>query len=152
MHVSTSRFGPVAVADDRVITFPYGLLGFADYTRFALLQPDDEGVFYWLQALEAPELAFVVSDPCLWVASYRASIRPEQMDELQVDAAGGNGADDVGILVIVNRYEQTLTANLQGPIVISSGSRRALQLVLADKRWSTRHEIARLPEPVGVPA
>ena len=107
MNVNTARFGNVVVDDDRVITFPHGLLGFAGFTRYALLQPDEEGVFFWLQSLDAPELAFVVSDPCLWVRSYRASIRPEQMDELQV-----NDAEDVGILVIVNRYEQTLTANI----------------------------------------
>jgi flagellar assembly factor FliW len=147
MNVNTARFGVVEVDDDRVITFPHGLLGFAGFTRFALLQPDDEGVFYWLQSLDTPELAFVVTDPCLWAGSYRASIRQEQMEQLQA-----SDAEDVGILVIVNRYQQRLTANLQGPIVISSQSRLALQLVLADKRWSTRHEIARLPEPVGVPA
>ena len=147
MNVNTTRFGIVDVDDDRIITFPHGLLGFAGFTRYALLQPDDEGVFYWLQSLDEPELAFVVSDPCLWVESYQISIRPEQMEELRT-----GDAEDVGILVIVNRYEQTLTANLQGPIVISSTARRAIQLVLADKRWSTRHEIARLPEPVVVPA
>ncbi|MHC4653011.1 MAG: flagellar assembly protein FliW, partial [Planctomycetota bacterium] len=34
--------------------------------------------------------------------------------------------------------------NLQGPLVINPGNRRGLQLVLADKRWTTRHEIVQL--------
>src|SRR5438105_5040059 len=66
MNVQTTRFGVVNLDEKRIITFPAGLLGFSSYKSFALLQPDDEGVFYWLQSLEAPELAFVVTDPAPW--------------------------------------------------------------------------------------
>jgi len=46
--------------------------------------------------------------------------------------------------VIVNKYDQTLTVNLQGPIIVNLTNHQAMQLVLADKRWTTRHEIVRL--------
>jgi len=141
MDVQTTRFGTVEVSDDRIITFSAGLLGFSSYTRFALLQPDDDGVFYWLQSLDAPELAFVVTDPSLWVEDYEATIRREQMEEL-----GLEGLEDAQVLVIVNRYDTALTANLQGPLVISMNSSQAMQLVLAEKRWTTRHEIVQLGE------
>ena len=142
MNVQTTRFGVVDLDEKRIITFPAGLLGFSSYKRFALLQPNDEGVFYWLQSLESPELAFVVSDPTLWVSGYEASIRREQMDELALA-----NLDDAQVFVIVNKYGQTLTANLQGPLVINLVNQKAMQLVLADKRWTTRHEIVRLAEP-----
>lgn len=142
MNVQTTRFGVVDLDEKRIITFPAGLLGFSSYKRFALLQPNDEGVFFWLQSLDSPELAFVVSDPSLWVSGYEASIRREQMDELSL----GN-LDDAQVFVIVNKYGQTLTANLQGPLVINLANQKAMQLVLADKRWTTRHEIVRLAEP-----
>ena len=61
MNLETTRFGTVEIADDRVITFPTGLLGFSSYTSFVLLQPDEQGVFFWLQSSEAPEVAFVVT-------------------------------------------------------------------------------------------
>ena len=61
-----------------------GLLGFSSYCRYALLQPNDEGIFYWLQSLDAPDLAFVVSDPMLWVPDYQTTIRREQMEELDL--------------------------------------------------------------------
>ena len=142
MNVQTTRFGVVDLDEKRIITSPAGLLGFSSYKRFALLQPNDEGVFFWLQSLDSPELAFVVSDPSLWVSGYEASIRREQMDELSL----GN-LDDAQVFVIVNKYGQTLTANLQGPLVINLANQKAMQLVLADKRWTTRHEIVRLAEP-----
>ena len=119
--------------------FRPGLLGFSSFRQFVLLQPNDEGAFFWLQSVESPELAFVVTDPSQWVPEYEATIRREQMEELQLGRL-----DDAQVFVIVNKYDRTLTANLQGPIVINVNNREAMQLVLADKRWSTRHEIVQL--------
>lgn len=143
MNVETTRFGVVDVDEARVLHFAAGLLGFSSYKNYVLLQPDEEGVFFWLQSVEAPELAFVVTDPSMWVEGYEATIRREQTDEL-----GLKSLSDAQVLVIVNKYEHQLTANLQGPLVINGGNHRAMQLVLADKRWTTRHEIVSLGEPV----
>lgn len=139
MNIETTRFGNVEVDDSRIVNFPSGLLGFSSYRQFVLLQPDDDGVFYWLQSVEAPDLAFVVTDPALWIEDYKANIRREQMSELQMDAI-----DDAQVLVIVNKRDDVLTANLQGPLVINVGNCVAMQLVLAEKRWTTRQEIVRL--------
>lgn len=141
MNVQTTRFGMVEVDRNRIITFEAGLLGFSSYRKYVLLQPDDDGVFFWLQSVEAPELAFVVTDPSLWTQGYEASIRREQMDEIQLASL-----DEAQVLVIVNKYDQVLTGNLQGPLVISLGNYQGIQLVLADKRWTTRHEIVRLEQ------
>ncbi len=143
MNVETTRFGPVKVDDNRIITFPAGLLGFAKYTQYALLQPSDEGVFYWLQSIESPELAFVVTDPSLWVNGFQASIRTEQMAEM-----GLASIDDAQVFCIVNKYDRTLTANLQGPLIVNTYNRTAMQLVLAEKRWTTRHAIVDVSQPL----
>ena len=148
MNVQTTRFGTVDVDAERVITFDTGLLGFADCKRYVLLQPDDDAVFVWLQSCDDPALAFVVTDPALWVGDYEASIRPEQMQELGLEKL-----EDAQVFVIVNRYDQSLTANLQGPIVVNALKRSAMQLVLADRRWTTRHEIVQISaEQQAVPA
>ena len=143
MHVQTTRFGTVEVGNDRLLDFPAGLLGFSSYTRFALLQPDEDGIFYWLQSVDSPELAFVVTDPARWCDEYEATIRREHMDVLDLDAVG-----DARVFVIVNKYDETLTANLQGPLVVNLRNRRGMQIVLSDQRWTTRWEIARLQQPV----
>ena len=142
MDVETTRFGAVNVDDARLITFPAGLLGITAYKTYALLQPDSNGAFLWLQSVEAPELAFVVTDPTMWVAGYQVPIRREQMQELRLESL-----DDAQIFVIVNRYDRSLTANLQGPLVVNVGNREGMQLVLAEKRWTTRHEIVQVAEP-----
>ncbi len=141
MLIETTRFGPVEVDESRLIEIPAGLLGFSSFKTFSLLQPDENGVFFWLQSVETPDLAFVVTDPALWVPDFQATIRKEQMEELGLNETG-----DAQVLVIVNKREKSLTANLQGPIVINTANRRAMQLVLAEKKWSTRHELVQIGE------
>jgi flagellar assembly factor FliW len=141
MQIETTRFGPVEVDESRLIEIPAGLLGFSSFKTFSLLQPDENGVFFWLQSVETPDLAFVVTDPALWVPDFQATIRKEQMEELGLNETG-----DAQVLVIVNKREKSLTANLQGPIVINTANRRAMQLVLAEKKWSTRHELVQIGE------
>jgi flagellar assembly factor FliW len=142
MLVQTTRFGDVEISQDRVLSFPKGLLGFASFTRFCLLEPSNEACFYWLQSLDDPSLAFVVTDPALFVPEYSVPIRPEQVSDL-----GLASLDDAKVLVIVNKIDQTLTGNLQGPLVINIASRQAEQLVLVDKRWTTRHALVTLAQP-----
>jgi flagellar assembly factor FliW len=141
MQVRTSRFGTVEIAEDRVITFPKGLLGFSSCTRFCLLEPSEDACFFWLQSLDEPGLAFVVTDPMFFVADYSVPVRPEQMAEL-----GLAKFDDAQVFVIVNKVDQLLTGNLQGPLVINTLSRTGEQMVLIEKRWTTRHPLVNLAQ------
>ncbi len=141
MQVNTSRFGQVEVDDQRVITFPKGLLGFPRYTKFALIQPGDDSYFFWLQSLDAPELAFVVTDPSLFVQDYRVALKPDQMEEMGIASL-----DEAQVLVIVNKRGSVLTGNLQGPLVIHAAERTGRQLVLADRRFDTRVPLVELDQ------
>jgi flagellar assembly factor FliW len=140
MDIETTRFGTVTVSDDRIITFPKGILGFPSCKQFCLLQPADDSVFFWLQSVEDPSLAFVVTDPVSFVADYSVPIREDQMMELKLSAI-----EDAQVFVIVNKVEGSLTGNLQGPLVINTLGRVAEQMVLAEKRWTTREKLLTLP-------
>jgi len=139
MEVRTTRFGVIEIAEDRVITFPKGLLGFNQHTRYCLLEPGDDACFFWLQSLDDPALAFVVTDPSLFVADFSVPIRQEQMEELNLSRL-----EDAQVFVIVNKVDQHLTGNLQGPLVVNTLSRQGEQIVLAEKRWTTRHPLVRV--------
>lgn len=139
MEVRTTRFGILDIAEDRVIEFPKGLLGFSQYTRYCLLEPGDDACFFWLQSLDEPSLAFVVTDPSLFVPEFSVPVRPEQMIELKL-----NKLEDAQVFVIVNKVEQMLTGNLQGPLVINTVTRSGEQMVLAEKRWTTRHPLVKV--------
>ena len=142
MQVRTTRFDMVEVAEDRVITIPKGLLGFSKQTRFCLLEPGEDACFFWLQSIEEPDLAFVVTDPNLFVADYSVPIRPDQMGDL-----GLAQLQDAQVFCIVNKVDGTLTGNLQGPLVVNTLTRTAEQFVLAEKRWTTRHPLVKIGTP-----
>jgi len=91
-------------------------------------------------------LAFVVCDPRLFVADYQVPIRREELEALGLDEATG-----AQVFVIVNKIDDLLTGNLQGPLVINVTTRQGKQLVLSDKRYSTRHPLMRIPskQPMG---
>ncbi len=139
MEVRTSRFGVIDIAEDRVITFAKGLLGFPQHSRFCLLEPGDDACFFWLQSVDDPELAFVVTDPTLFVPEYCVQIRPEQMESL-----GLKETKDAQVFVIVNKVDQDLTGNLQGPLVINTLSLSGEQMVVAEKKWTTRHPLMKV--------
>jgi len=139
MEVRTTRFGTVSINEDRVLTLPKGMLGFGSCTRFCLLEPADDACFFWLQSLDDPALAFVVTDPNFFVPEYSVPIRPEQMAELGIPQLA-----DAQVFVIVNKVDNTLTGNLQGPLVINTLTRTGEQFVLAEKKWTTRHVLLRL--------
>jgi flagellar assembly factor FliW len=52
--------------------------------------------------------------------------------------------EDAQVFVIVNKVDQMLTGNLQGPLVINTLNKVGEQLVLAEKRWTTRHPLVKV--------
>jgi flagellar assembly factor FliW len=81
----------------------------------------------------------VVTDPSFFVPEYSVPIRAEQLGELTL-----NRLEDAQVFVIVNKVDQTLTGNMQGPLVINTLNRQGEQFVLAEKRWTTRHPLITL--------
>jgi flagellar assembly factor FliW len=141
MKVQTTRFGQIEVDEERLIFFSKGLLGFPENCCFALLQINDEGNFFWLQSVERPELAFVVCDPVLFVPDYKIPAKLEDFHQINL-----TNMSNAQVMVIVNKVERTLTGNLQGPIVINAINRQGRQLVLSEKKYSTRHPLMDLTD------
>lgn len=143
MLLDTTRFGTIEIEDDRLITFPNGLLGFGSYKQFVMFEQTDESYFWWLQSVDAPDLAFVVTDPSMFVPTYRVPMKQDQMQEIGLESF-----DNAQTLVIVNKHETTLTGNLQGPLIINVNTRQGAQLVLSDRRFTTRVPLVDVPKPI----
>ena len=143
MEIDTTRFGRMDVNDERIIAFPKGLLGFPSHQRFALIQTGEENYFFWLQSIEEPALAFVVTDPSIFFKDYQFPLKEETQQDL--------GLTDMGfaqVFVICNKVEEWLTGNLQGPLVINAQNRIGQQIVINDKKWTTRQPLLRLQTEV----
>lgn len=145
MIIETSRFGPLEVDSERLMFFDDGLLGFPEQHDYALIQTGEGSGFYWLQSVNTPELAFVVCDPRLFVVDYQVPVKLDDLQCIELDKA-----DNAQVFVIVNKSGDLLTGNFQGPLVINVVNRKACQLVLSDKRYSTRHPLMRIPKPAAL--
>jgi len=142
MKIETSRFGQLEVDPDRLIIFEDGILGFPSQREYALIQTGEGSGFYWLQSVSTPELAFVVCDPRLFVADYRVPVKLEELE-----CIGLCEPDNAQVFIVVNKVVDLLTGNFQGPLVVNVKNRQARQLVLSDKRYSTRHPLMRTSSP-----
>jgi flagellar assembly factor FliW len=143
MEIQTTRFGLLTVDDERILSLPAGLLGFPSQSRFALIQAGAENYFFWLQSVDDPNLAFVVTDPTIFFKDYNVPVREETQQELQLTDPAF-----VQVFVICNKVGEWLTGNLLGPIVVNAANRLAQQVVLTEKKWTTRQPLLRLQSEV----
>ena len=139
MEIETTRFGRISVDEERIITFGRGLLGFPDYTRYALIQTGSENYFFWLQCVDEPNLAFVVTDPTIFFKDFDVPLREETLTDLEM-----TDVSQAQVFVICNRAGEWLTGNLLGPVVVNGANRLAQQIVLTEKKWTTRQPLLRL--------
>jgi len=136
MKVQTTRFGELDVAADRVIDFPLGILGFPEFKRWILLQASPHSPFFWLQSLDAADLAFILVQPHLCFRDYQVRVQAEELKVVSLDDVA-----DAEVFVICNRTGDRITANLQGPLIFNARSRQARQMVLCDRHLTTRHDV-----------
>ena len=138
MKIETTRFGEVSIQPDKIINMPFGIPGFADHRQFVLFEHKQDSPFLWLQSVDNPGLAFVITDPCLFKSDYSIDLERALMD-LSWDPAPE--PEQLQLYVIVNippGKPEKMTANLMGPILLHNGTREAAQIVLTDGAYSHR--------------
>lgn len=124
IRFETSRFGKLEVAEDKVIQFPAGLLGFPQVKRYVLLDYEDTPI-KWLQAIDDPDVAFIVMEPRMLVQDYTISLDATTRQALLLDTE-----EDLAILAIVRVEKGQVLANLKGPLLFNSRLKIGLQAVL----------------------
>jgi flagellar assembly factor FliW len=137
MTVMTKAYGPMEADERQKITFPKGLPGFEERRDFVLLNAKQEP-FYYLQSLEDQDIAFILVDPFLFRPDYELDVSDQELAEVGI----ASPADAlVFAIVTVPPGGGPMTANLMGPVLINRKDRRAMQAVLTDPRWRTKHDI-----------
>lgn len=141
MRIQTTRFGEVEINDAAILTFPQGLYGFEQRRQFCLIDHRPDSPLKWLQSVEDPALAFVVMNPFEYFPDYEVLIPDDEADELEL--TDPNQTIVLTIVAIPGDPYQ-MTANLIAPLVINGDTKRARQIILSGKRYSTKHRL--LPE------
>jgi len=143
--VQSQALGTVAVDPESVIEVCEPLAGFPDCSSYALVEHvrsngAKSGSVYWLQALERPFQAFVVTDPWGVVPDYAPEISDADAAEL-----GLSSFEDARVFAIltVPSNPSEITVNLRAPIVLNVARRQAKQVVLLNDEYHTRHLVNR---------
>ena len=142
-QTNTRQFGELEFDDDAVLEFPAGLPGFEDQTRFVLVERPAAAPIVFLQSLGLPDLCFLAAPLAAIDSAYDLAVTPEDLRRLGLDERRQPRPDEeVVCLAILSAPEDgPLTANLLAPVVIGKRTRRAVQAVRMDSRYSHRHPL-----------
>ena len=129
-----TRFGEVEYDPTNVIHFPEGLIGLGQLHDFIVMPNKKEGPLFWMQSVDDPDFAFVVTDPTNFFLDFKVKAAENERKKLQI------GPDDeYFVLSIVSiSPEKEITLNLSGPILYSPPTNRAMQGILEDSRYDTK--------------
>lgn len=136
-EIQTRQFGLVKFEETSVLHFPAGLPAFEARTRFLMIERAVTAPVVFLQSVDTPELCFCTVPVAAIDPDYQLAMTEE--DARLLNAAGA----PLCLVILAPTGAAGWTANLLAPVVIDLASRRAVQAVRADARYSHQH-------PVGV--
>lgn len=112
-----------------VIELAAPLPGFPELLRFALVRLDDDGILCSLTSLDQPGVRFLVVPPNAFFPDYEPVVEEEQLAGL-----GSESVADLVLLSVLTAGDSLAgtTANLAAPLVLSTATNRAVQVVLDD--------------------
>ena len=139
MTTETRLFGTITIEDEKLITFPEGIVGFPFLKQFALIHDaeNENAPIMWLQSMEEPTFAMPVIEPLLVVDNYNPTVNDEYMEPV-----GELAEDQIYSLVTITVPPQieNMSVNLKAPIVINMANNQAVQIIVEDD-YKVKHPI-----------
>lgn len=140
MKTIQTRFGEVEYDPSHVLHFPEGLVGLDQLKNFLVMPNKKQGPLFWIQCVDDPAFAFVVTDPTNFFLDYLVAPDDREREKLGIDGQG-----ECFALVIVSISEdKEITLNLSGPILYAPSTNKALQVILEDPRYDTRTPLPKI--------
>ena len=139
MKITTKLFGEIEVDEDKLITFPQGIVGFPDLRDFLLVHDSEsEGGIRWMQSVQEPAFAMPVIDPLIVMPDYNPWIEDDLLGPLG-DVKEENTL--VLVTITVPHEIEKMTVNLKAPIVINGENRKANQIITDDEQYEVKFPI-----------
>lgn len=139
MQLQTKLFGTMGVDEKDILYFPSGIPGFENVKRFTLLgKQETEAPLFWLQGIDDPNLAFVVTDPFSVYPDYFVDVDDEEIEELKI-----KDSERVLTLSIVTIPENinNMTVNLKAPVLINMLNNVGKQIVMKDETFPVKYSM-----------
>lgn len=141
MIINSRVFGEVEIANDKIITFESGMLGFEEYKQYTLMYDveKEKRTIMWLQCVDEPELAFPVIEPMKVYEGYN----PVVEDEWLIPMGEVESEEDYFLLTVftVPADLTKMTVNLKAPIVINTKTMKACQLIVNNDDYPVKYNV-----------
>ena len=141
MKILTKVFGEVEIAEEKILEFPNGIIGFPELKRFTLIHDEEQGTdagIRYLQSLDEPAFAMPVMNPHIVKKDYDPQVNDELLSNL------GNLTEENIVVLVTVTVPSDLTkmsVNLQGPIVINADERKAAQIIVDSGEFPVKYYI-----------
>jgi len=123
MKIKTHQFGEVEFTEDLVIHFAEGLFGFENLNKFLLIKTDDE-LFYWLNSVEQPEIAFSLIG---------LRVIDEKFPTIENYEAFG--------IVVMSSNPADIKVNLKAPVYINQDSKSGFQKIIDSDKYPVDYNL-----------
>ena len=142
MKINTKLFNEIEVDEDKLISFPQGIIGFPDLKDFLLVHDtESDGGIRWMQSIQEPAFAMPVIDPLIVMPEYNPRIEDDLLQPL-----GEMNEENTLVLVTITVPHdiENMTVNLKAPIVINGENRKANQIIVEDDEYQVKFPIYQL--------
>jgi flagellar assembly factor FliW len=126
MKKAQSRFGEIEYDPENLLHFPAGMIGFPTLQDFIVMPNKKEGPLFWIQSVDDPGVAFVLTDPTNFFLDYKVIPDTSERNILQIE----ENDDCYSLTVVTVPQDQKITINLAAPVLFSPQSNRAIQVIL----------------------
>lgn len=133
--VKNINLGTFTVDNSQKIIFEEGIFGFEHIKEYYLIDAN-LAPFMLLQSIEDEAIGFIVCDPFLFFPDYEFDLSDDAKEKLNLEKS-----DDLLVLVIITLADkiEDVSANLVGPIIINIKNHRALQYIINNPKYNTKH-------------
>jgi len=123
MKLITEQFGEIEYAKENVIRIDKGLFGFEQLEEFLLIQTDNT-LFYWLNAIDEPTVAF----PLVGI-----NVLDDEYPQVE-------GSEPFGV-VTLDKDPLKITVNMKAPLYINQDKKKGKQKILDREKYSVNYKL-----------
>ena len=129
-----TRFGEVAYDPEQTVHFPEGLIGLERLRDFIVMPNKKEGPLFWVQSVDDPQIAFVLTDPNNFFLDYQ--VEPDTNVRKLLGIEKNDACHALAIVTVPT--DQKITFNLAAPILFAPKTNRAIQVILENSPYQTK--------------
>lgn len=134
MNKIQTRFGEIEYDPENILHFPEGLVGLPALRNFVVMPNHKEGPLFWIQSIDDPDFAFVLTDPTNFFIDYQ--ITPDSAIRSLLNISEH---DQYFVLALVTvPPSREITLNLAAPIFYAPITNKAAQIILENTQYNTK--------------